>query len=82
MTNGWWEMGRDVRGVRERGADLVKAQGILGSHGVSGFASREGADDRGDVDAGAAEARLSEANVKSIETPGKTFIATTLTPAA
>jgi hypothetical protein len=49
--------------VRECGADLVEAQGILGSHGFSRFTGREGSNDRGDIDARAAETRLPESHI-------------------
>lgn len=71
MTKGWREVRCDVRGVRQRGADLFEAQRVLRGYGVGRFTSREGADDRGDVDARAAEARLPESNAGSMETPGK-----------
>ena len=64
MTNGWREVRCDVRCVRQRGADLFEAQRVLRGYGVGRFTSRDGADDRGDVDARAAEARLPESNVR------------------
>ncbi len=34
MTNGWWKVRCDVRGVRQRGADLFEAQRVLRGDGV------------------------------------------------
>jgi hypothetical protein len=63
VTNSGGKMSGHVRGVCERGANLVEAQGVLGGHGFGRFTSGEGPNDGGDVNASAAQARLPEAHV-------------------
>ena len=53
-------MSSDVRDVGEGGTDLINAERVLGSHGVGRFTSREGAKDRGNVDARAGQTWLPE----------------------
>ena len=51
-------MSSDVRDVGEGGTDLIDAERVLGGHGVGRFTSREGSNDRGNVDARAGQTRL------------------------
>lgn len=52
-----------VRGVRKRGTDLIEAERVLGGYGVGRFTSGEGSNDRRDVNARTAQARLPESHV-------------------
>jgi len=53
-------MSSDVRDVGESGTDLINCERVLGGKGVGRFTSREGSNDRGNVDAGAGQTRLPE----------------------
>ena len=53
-------MSSDVRDVGKSRTDLINGERVLGCEGVGRFTSREGSNDRGNVDAGTDQTRLPE----------------------
>jgi predicted nucleotidyltransferase len=63
LTNGWRHVSDHVHDIRQRIAHLAWRERVLLRDGIDGLTDSNEADDGGDVDASASDARLPEADV-------------------